>query len=192
MSGCPRTYLPAALTVALVGMVIPLSADNIDPKDWSAWEKYRGQVQHPAAAIKAVDLARARENVQRYDWARSYATAMAKGADGIVEKITADYLEQMLERTTPGCVGPCPACRAKGLPWHPNGQWSWSSNAPEQLTCSVCKTVFPNDEFPEEIVLQSTWDPEQKIGFVGGETFKCFGRWDTFWACCTGSASRTH
>ena len=53
----------------------------------------------------------------------------------------------MLERTTPGC-GPCPACRAKGLPWHPNGQWSWNEQTPDQLTCNICKTVFPNEEFP--------------------------------------------
>ena len=81
----------------------------------------------------------------------------------------------MIERTTPGCVGPCPACRARGLPWHPNGQWRWSSSRPDQITCSVCKTVFPNDQFPESIVVECTWGRGQKFTFIGGETFKCFG-----------------
>ena len=80
----------------------------------------------------------------------------------------------MIEWTTPGCTGPCPACRAKGLPWHPNGQWRWSPSAPDQLTCSVCRTVFPN-EFPESVVVECRWGRGQKFSYVGGDTFECFG-----------------
>ena len=150
-------------------------AQNKGPTDWSDWQTHRGRVQHPAAAIKAADVARARQNIERYAWAKKYLASLRKKADGILTQITADCLTQMIERTTPGCVGPCPACRAKGLPWHPNGQWSWSAGKPDQLRCSVCKTVFPNDEFPESIVVQSKWDPEQRFGFVGGEPFRCHG-----------------
>ncbi len=150
-------------------------AQNKGPTDWSEWQTYRGRVQHPAAAFKAADLARARRNIERYTWAKRYLANLRKNADGILPQVTADYLARMIERTTPGCVGPCPACRAKGLPWHPNGQWSWSASKPDQLICSVCKTVFPNDEFPESIVLQSKWDPEQRFGFIGGEPFRCHG-----------------
>ena len=163
------------LCVILLGMVSLVSAQHRAPTDWSDWEKYRAQVQHPAAAIKPADLARARQNIERYDWAKNYVARLQKNADYHAELVTPEYLEHMLERTTPGCVGPCPACRAKGLPWHPNGQWSWSSKHPDQLTCRVCKTVFPDDEFPESVVVQSTWDPEQKFSFIGGETFRCFG-----------------
>ena len=125
--------------------------------------------------MKAVDLERARRNIERYNWAKDYVRRLREGGDAILERLTPEYLEQMIERTTPGCVGPCPACRAQGLPWHPNGQWTWSSASPDELTCKVCETVFPNDEFPESIVVRSTWDPEQEFGLVGGETFKCFG-----------------
>jgi len=152
-----------------------MSAQTTAPTDWAAWKQHRGQVQHPAAAIKPADLDRAKMNLERFDWAKQYLTNLRRSADAYATQLTPEYLSQVIERTTPGCVGPCPACRAKGLPWHPNGQWSWSASKPDQLSCSVCKTVFPNEEFPEEIVLQSTWDPEQKFGFVGGETFKCFG-----------------
>ena len=153
----------------------PVDAAHRGPTDWSDWEKYRRQVKHPATVVKPEDLDRARRNIERYDWARKYRDSIGKYADQILGQITPAYLERMIEVTTPGCVGPCPACRAKGLPWHPNGQWSWSASKPDRLTCRVCKTVFPNDEFPESIVLQSKWDPRQKFGFIGGETFRCFG-----------------
>ena len=166
--------IPACLFV-LLGVMSLVSAQGVDPKDWSDWERYRGAVQHPNAAIKAPDLERAQRNIELYGWAQGYAETARRRADSIAEQITPAYLEQMLGRTTPGCTGPCPACRAKGLPWHPNGQWSWSASTPEKLTCRVCKTVFPNDDFPETVVLQSTWDPEQRFRFIGGDTFKCFG-----------------
>ncbi len=142
--------------------------------DWSAWEKYRGDVVHPATLIKPEDLERARENVRRYAWARAYVDRAKASADTVLKRLSDDYIKSMIEPTTPGCVGPCPACRAKGLPWHPNGQWNWSPSRPDQITCSACKTIFPNDDFPENVVVESTWGRGQKITFIGGDTFKCF------------------
>lgn len=146
-----------------------------DPKDWSDWETYREQVIHPAAIIKPMDVARARENLNRHDWASRYVDGLQESADLIVDQISPTYIENMIEATTPGCVGPCPACRSKGLPWHPNGQWSWSPTDPNELRCDVCDTVFPNDDFPEDIAISCTWGRGQTFTFVGGDTFKCFG-----------------
>ncbi len=152
-----------------------MSDNTINPKDWSDWEKYRDQVIHPATTIKPEDIARAQENIQKHDWAKSYTDTLRETAEEIAQQISPAYLDNMIETTTPGCVGPCPACRAKGLPWHPNGQWSWSPEEPNNLQCSVCKTVFPNAEFPEDIAITSTWGGvEQTFTFVGGDTFKCF------------------
>jgi hypothetical protein len=146
-----------------------------DPKDWSDWETYRDHIVHPAGTINAADVARARENIRRHDWAQRYVEDLRTSADAIVDQISPAYLENMIEATTPGCVGPCPACRAKGLPWHPNGQWTWSPADPNELRCDVCDTVFPNPEFPEDIAITSTWGKGQTFTFVGGDTFKCFG-----------------
>lgn len=143
--------------------------------DYPLWEKFRADVRHPASAIKAVDLDRAKRNTARYPWAREYVAGLRTAADASLARVTPDYLARMIEITTPGCVGPCPACRAKGLPWHPSGQWSWSEDRPDQLACSVCRTVFPHADFPESVILRSTWDPRQTFGFVGGEPFNCFG-----------------
>lgn len=143
--------------------------------DWSEWEKRRGSVVHPATIIKPADLERAKENIRRYDWARDQLDRVRWSADEALKAITPEYVEAMIETTTPGCTGPCPACRAKGLAWHPNGSWSWSPSRPDELTCGVCKTVFPNEEFPEDVVVESKWGHGQKFTFVGGETFKVFG-----------------
>ncbi len=171
----PSSLRPVVLCILFSGAANTALAQGKGPTDWSDWQTYRSHVYHPAAAIKEADLARARRNIERYAWAQKYLASLRKNADRICEQITEDYLAQMVERTTPGCVGPCPACRAKGLAWHPNGQWTWSAGKPDQLTCSACKTIFPNDEFPESIVLQSKWDPEQRFGFIGGEPFRCHG-----------------
>ena len=156
--------------------ILPAWAADPPPgvADWSDWEKYRADVIHPATLIKPEDLVRARENTRRYAWARDYVDRIKTSADSVLKRLSDEYLEAMIEPTTPGCVGPCPACRAKGLPWHPNGQWSWSPSRPDRITCSVCKTVFPNDDFPEDVVVECTWGRGQKFTFIGGETFKCF------------------
>jgi hypothetical protein len=151
-----------------------MSGNMTDPKDWSDWETYRDRVVHPAATIKSVDVERAQENIQRHAWAQQYTDHLRESADNIAQQISLSYLENMIEPTTPGCVGPCPACRAKGLPWHPNGQWTWSPSDSNELQCDVCDTVFPNADFPEDIVIECKWGKGQTFTFVGGETFKCF------------------
>ncbi len=146
-----------------------------DPADLATWKRFRSEVRHPCTVVKPGDLDRARANIARHAWAADYVRRIRKEADGICGQVTPDWLRTMIEITTPGCVGPCPACRAKGLPWHPNGQWSWSPERPDQLTCRACGTLFPNSEFPETIVVRSKWDPRQVFRYVGGDTFRCFG-----------------
>jgi len=164
-----------SLGLMALGSASPGWGQGKGPTDWSDWEKYRGQVVHPATTIKPEDLARAQDNLRRYAWAQEYVARLRESADRIAEQVSPDYLERMIEPTTPGCVGPCPACRDQGRPWHPNGQWSWSPDRPDQLQCAVCKTVFPHPDYPEDIVLECKWGRGQKFSFIGGETFRCFG-----------------
>jgi hypothetical protein len=144
--------------------------------DWTEWQTYRATVQHPAGVIKTADVARARENIQRYDWARKYLSSIQASATGWLPRLTAEYLEQMIPETTPGDTGftPCPACRDQGKPAHPHGQWQWDPGKPDVVTCQVCKTVFPNDQYPESIVLTTTWGKPQKLSFYGGKGFTIF------------------
>ena len=172
--GCLQA-LGAALLLGLSGSSIGVCAATPGPTDWSDWEKYRERVVHPSGLIKPADLDRAARNIERYPWAKSCADRIGKSGDAILAKVSPGYLATMIERTTPGCTGPCPACRAKGLPWHPNGQWSWSAANLNRLTCRVCRTVFPDERFPEDVVVECKWGRGQRFTFIGGDTFKCFG-----------------
>lgn len=145
--------------------------------DWSPWERYRTTVKHPAVTIKPSDIARARANIMRYGWARSYARTVEDNARRYLARITPEFLAAMIPETTPGdpLWTPCPSCRAQGKPVHPHGLWTWDVGDPERLKCTVCGTVFPNDKYPEDIVLRTKWRKPQTIRFCGGETFVIFG-----------------
>lgn len=145
--------------------------------DWSEWEKFRAKVQHPCLTIKGNDLAFARENIMRYEWAREYLRRVESKATRYLNQMTDEFLASMIEETTPGdpLWTPCPACRDQNKPYHPHGLWSWTVEKPELLTCDICGTVFPNDRYPEEIVVSTKWGKPQKITFCGGDAFPVFG-----------------
>lgn len=173
-------FLPRiAFIIALGGFGCSFShAAEPEPLfDWSDWETYRDGVQHPSGAFKPADVVRARENIQRYAWAQSYAEKLDRSARAAVADLTPAYLSRMIPETTPGDpkFTPCPACRDQGKPVHPHGLWSWSASAPDQLTCDVCRTVFPHSQYPESITLRSTWGKPQELTFYGGEPFVIFG-----------------
>ena len=166
-----------ALTFCMLTMGLSIMAAGIpysDPKDWSDWETYRSKVQHPASLFTAADLERARQNIANHKWAKKARDGIVANGDFLVPKITDTWVETMLEVTTAGCVGPCPACRAKGKRWHPNGNWAWTSRRPNELKCKACQTVYPNEKYPESISVRGTWDPRQEFTFIDGDTFVCF------------------
>ncbi len=134
-------------------------------------------VVHPCLTIKPADIARAKENIRRYPWAKTEADALIHLANADVAKFSPEYVAHMLEATTPISYEftPCPACRDLGKTWHPHGQWKWSPDDPDRITCEVCGTVYPNAKYPESIVLHSKFDPSQTFSFAGGEPMAIFG-----------------
>lgn len=145
--------------------------------DWSAADRYRAAVAHPAVTFKPADLARAQENLKRYSWAQRYAAGLERSARAALPALTPEYLAAMIPETTPGDpkFTPCPACRDQGKPVHPHGLWSWTPTAPERLQCDVCRTVFPNERYPESIVLKTAWGKPQTLTFCAAEPFVIFG-----------------
>jgi hypothetical protein len=143
--------------------------------DWTPWRQYRGTVAHPASVIKRADLERAAENQRRHEWARRYVADVERGAQAYLARINPDWLVGMLPTDTPGDVlfTPCPACRDQGKPAHPHGQWQWSADRPDGITCQVCATAFPNERYPEELVFRTRTG--QTISFYGGAPFTLFG-----------------
>jgi len=166
-------------TICLVfSVLVAVVAAASEPLlDWSAWEKYRDTVQHPCVLYQSADLARARENIRRYAWAKKYVAGVEQNAKRHLDRITPEFLARMIPETTPGdsLWTPCPACRAQGKPVHPHGLWTWNIEDSEHIHCAVCGTVFPNDNYPEDIVLQTKWRKPQTISFCGGDTFVIFG-----------------
>jgi len=172
-----------AAKLSLLGLLLTLAgrpapgAEPDDPLfDWSSWPQHRASVRHPSGAIQTADLARARANLERYAWARTHLSGLERTARAALPRLTPDYLQQMIPDTTPGDpkFTPCPACRDQGKPVHPHGLWSWSANQPEALTCDMCRTVFPNDRYPESVVLQTRWGRPQTLSYYGGEPFVIF------------------
>ncbi len=174
-------FLAASIMVVLScvngfadGVIMPADEPLMD---WSSWEKYRSTVEHPAGYINTRDLENARENIKRYQWAKEYADGVEARAGAHLDKFTPEFLEQMIPANSVQRCFQCPACRDKDLPRHPGGAWTWSVADPEHIKCRLCGTVFPNDEYPETIVLEckSEAGKGQKFSYYGGEPFKQWG-----------------
>jgi hypothetical protein len=144
--------------------------------DWSDWEKYRHTVRHPSGAVQPDDVARARANLERYTWAKSYLRSLERSARSALASVTPEKLTAMIPDTTPGDskFTPCPACRDQGKPVHPHGLWTWQPERPDQLACDVCRTVFPNSKYPEDVVLRTSVGKPQTLTYCGGEPFVIF------------------
>ena len=144
--------------------------------DWSDWEKYRKKVHHPCLTIKQENKELALKNIQNHDWAKDHFERIEQVIQNHIAKITPEFLLEMIEETTPGdpLWTPCPSCRDKGLPVHPHGLWAWDVDKPHEIQCTACQLVFPNSEYPEEIVLETKWGKPQKISYCGGEPFVIF------------------
>ncbi len=169
-------------TAAMAGLWIGIASDacggSPDPLlDWSAWQRYGNTVKHPCTTLKPADVDRAKANIRQYAWAKKYAEGIERDARRHLDRISPDFLANMIPRTTPGdpLWTPCPSCRAQGKPVHPHGLWAWSLDDPDHIRCTMCREVFPNDKFPEDIVLTTRWGEPQTITFCGGETFVIFG-----------------
>jgi hypothetical protein len=167
--------ISGAWVVALLYCSTSLRADE-PILDFSPWREYRATVIHPALTIKPADLAKARQNIGRYEWARKYAAEVRKSAAANLGRLTPQFIEQMIPQTTPLSIEftPCPACRAQGRTWHPHGRWTWSVDRPDELKCQICGAVFPNDTYPETIELHTHWGRPQTFSYFGGEPFKVF------------------
>jgi hypothetical protein len=170
--------LRCLVAAAFCILALPGSAALADDPllDWSDWERYRDTVQRPCLSIKPADIARARENIQLYDWAKEYLVDVERRAKQHVEMMDEKFIRLMIPQTTPLGLhfNPCPACRDKDLPWHPQGEWDWRVERPTRLTCRRCKTVYPNKDYPETIEVKSSWGVPQTFTYYGGEPFKVF------------------
>ncbi len=108
----------------------------------------------PCLLYKQGNIAYARENLERYAWAQEIvedwrrSTAFARRQDR-------ESLDAFIPELTPGThYGQnCPHCVGeKSLMG--GGSFDWLIDAPDQLTCSHCGTVYPHADYPETGVVE--------------------------------------
>jgi hypothetical protein len=166
--------------MAIVAFGIALGLQGGAPDtllDWTAWEQCGVTVKHPSVTIKPADIERAKANIRQHAWAKRYVADVEEKAKRHLDRLKPEFLASMIPETTPGdpLWTPCPSCRAQGKPVHPHGLWTWELEDAERIRCTMCGKFFPNDEFPEDVVLRTRWRKPQTISFCGGETFVIFG-----------------
>lgn len=144
--------------------------------DRALWERYRHTVRHPSLVIKNRHRNIALNNIRLHEWARNYVANLENSARHHLIYTEDKQLQALIQETTPGdpLWTPCPACRDQGKPMHPHGLWKWDVANHQKLECTVCGTVYPNEQYPETVVLKTTWGKPQQLTFFGGETFRLF------------------
>ena len=143
--------------------------EMLDP---GRWQKYRSHVRHPATIFTRSDIDRARANVSDHPWARKALETLLERVEA-AGKVTVEWARTYVPSTTP--YSPhftmCPKCEF--APMH--GAYDWYPDDPEHIHCKGCRTVFPNHEYPEDVVFASRFDPGQNITLYGGKSWQAYG-----------------
>lgn len=107
----------------------------------------------PRTLYKPRDIENARQNLERYGWAQKIVTGWKNRVAFAMQQDRA-FFEAFIPELTPGThYGQnCPHCVGKQSLMG-NGRFRWSINAPDQLRCRACGTVYPNEDYPETGVL---------------------------------------
>lgn len=109
--------------------------------------KIEGAKVHPTVFVTPADIARARENVRRFAWAKQTADAVLREADAWLAKDDA-WLRSVVP--APGAsfaygIVACPIC---GANWGPFGREGATFAKPGQVTCSNGHTL-PDADLPD-------------------------------------------
>ncbi len=146
--------------------------DIAEMLDSGRWERYRTHVEHPATIFSRSDIDRARENVSDHSWARKALETLLVRVES-AGTVSGEWVRTYVPSTTP--FSPhftmCPKCEF--APMH--GAYDWYPYDPEHIRCKGCRTVYPNDEYPEDVVFASRFDTGQNITLYGGKSWQAYG-----------------
>ncbi len=129
-------------------------------------------VHPPSTLFKPKDLDVARLNIERHVWARRFLEDLLASI-AVIPRLTRDDLIQWIPRETPNSelFTMCPACEA--APVH--GHYSWKPENPDQLICTTCRTVYPNSDYPEDVVFRTDFGGGQEITYYTGRHWDLIG-----------------
>ena len=126
-------------------------------------------VVHPCGLYKPEDIARARSNLKKHDWARSTLTSLKSGSRFWM-KCPDEKLTYWIPDLTPFRVVDCPKC---GAGW----RFAWTHVSSDEIKCRKCAFVWPNPDCPEKDE-ETFLDPlgnEQRIPYYKGTPSKVYG-----------------
>ncbi len=146
--------------------------DIQEMQDPSRWQQYRYHVRHPATIFSPGDIDRARVNTSRHPWARRALETLLERVEA-AGTVSEAWARTYVPSTTP--YSPhftmCPKCEF--APMH--GAYDWLPSDPTHIRCKGCDTVYPNEDYPEDVVFESRFDPRQKITLYGGKSWEAYG-----------------
>ncbi|MBT7298798.1 MAG: hypothetical protein HN849_04765, partial [Victivallales bacterium] len=97
-------------------------------------------VTHPCGLYKVADVARAKRNIEKHDWAKGVLRSLTSAADFWM-RIPDDQLSHWIPELTPFRVVDCPKC---GAGW----RFAWSGGY-DKLECRKCDFYWPHPDYPE-------------------------------------------
>mgnify|MGYP001007362154 CR=1 FL=1 len=104
----------------------------------------------PCTLYKPRHIATAKANLERYAWAQGVLKSYRSSLDFSL-KLDREYFRRIVPDLTPGSTygQVCPACVNQKCSMGETGVWQWNIRQPDQLRCKYCKTVYPNEKYPE-------------------------------------------
>jgi hypothetical protein len=104
----------------------------------------------PCTLYKPANIAIAKANIERYDWAKRLLASYRKTAKGLL-KHDREFFRNIVPDLTPGSTygQVCPACVNRQCSMGETGVWQWYINDPDKIRCKYCKTEYPNEKYPE-------------------------------------------
>lgn len=136
------------------------------------WERYRANVQHPTTLFTAPEIEAARHNAAHTAWGAALRDQLLAEVEAL-GMVDAAWAERYVPAITPYAphFTMCPRCEF--APMH--GAYAWSPAEPDLIRCQGCGTVYPNADYPEDLVFQSRYDPTQVITLYGGKSWPAYG-----------------
>lgn len=127
------------------------------------WQQWRDHVTRPASLYKAAFIENARNNFSQDTFSRQALNTLRNDVRLVMGYGPEDIIN-MIPETTPTSTNWTPSpVSDRGFP---HGDWSWSPFSPDVIVERATGIVFPNDDYPEDIVLTArVGDHEQQLTF---------------------------
>lgn len=132
------------------------------------WMKNSNLIARPCVFHKRELLEKVREKIIQEDEELYNLRSGLEEQYGYLRDADQDNLINMIPDTTPG------PCLFNLSPEHdtgvPHGMWKWDPKNPDLIIDEITGTAFPNEQFPEDGILNTSWGKPQTFTFYTGKS----------------------